>query len=90
MTRCADGRTVTVLPEVAMTILDRFPIRHRGTGVVVAIDHRRPVVGDHLRRTTDGHVWRIEAVEAGRAIGEALALCIVGDPPSIGDDVVFC
>ena len=73
-----------------MTILDRFPIRHRDTGIVVALYGHRPAAGDCLRRTTDGHVWRIEAVEAGRAISDALALCIVGDPPSIGDDVVFC
>lgn len=73
-----------------MTILDRFPIRHRGTGIVVAVDHHRPAVGDRLRRTSDGHEWRIEAIESGRAFEEGLGLCIVGDPPSIGDDVVLC
>jgi hypothetical protein len=73
-----------------MKILDRFPLRDRGTVIVVAIHGVRPVVGDRLRRRTDRREWRIEAVESVRTTSGSVALCIVGDPPSIGDDVVIC
>jgi hypothetical protein len=76
--------------EVDMRILDRFPIKNRGTGVVVAINGHMPVPGQRLRRTSDGHEWRIEAVDERTGAGENFTVCIVGDPPSIGDDVVLC
>jgi hypothetical protein len=73
-----------------MKILDRFPMRDRGTGIVVAVDGAQPVAGDRVRRTTDGCEWEIEAVESARTVDGSLALCIVGDPPAIGDDLVIC
>jgi hypothetical protein len=75
--------------EVDMKILDRFPIRDRGTGVVVSHNGHSPAPGQHLRRPSDGREWLIEAVDERTGAGKSLALCIVGDPPSVGDEVIL-
>jgi hypothetical protein len=72
-----------------MKIIDKFPMKGRGTGIVIDGDGDRPVAGHRLRRTADGREWRIDAVESTISNG-SVALCIVGDPPSVGDDVMIC
>jgi hypothetical protein len=73
-----------------MKILDRFPMKGRGTGIVVSLDGVQPTVGQRLRRASDGREWRIESVESRAPSSTGLGLCVVGDPPAIGDEVAVC
>jgi hypothetical protein len=74
-------------------VADSYPLKDRGTMLVVLLDEPEPQEGDVLVRVGDGAEWKVRGVERygafqRRNAGEYSGLLVTGEPPQIDDRLV--